>query len=133
MYIVHILVWGPQSQLIYKKGPQVDKVCVPLPYSYFLDESMINIDGICGGDVEIMAASVILEVDIFVANNEYRWDSHDKFLQVVSWKLMRANTLNKEAIYIKNFDLHFEPVTSLINSPAPTFGVVVDQINLDLD
>ena len=34
------------------------------PYSYFLDESMINIDGIWGGDVEIMAASVILEVDI---------------------------------------------------------------------
>ena len=48
------------------------------PYSYFLDESMINNDGIWGGDVEIMAASAILEVDNFVASNEYRWDSHDK-------------------------------------------------------
>ena len=34
-----------------------------------------------------MAASAILEVDVFVANNGYRWDSHDKFQQVVSWKI----------------------------------------------
>ena len=47
---------------------------------------------------------------------------------------MRANTANTEAVYyIKNFDLHFEPVTSLINNPTPTFGVVVDQITHDLD
>ena len=59
-----------------------------------------------------MAVSAILE-DIFVANNEYRWDSRDKFPQVVSWKLIRANTLNKEAIYIKN-SLHIEPISSLL-------------------
>ena len=78
----------------------------------FLQESMINIDGVWGVDVEIMAASAILQVDIFVANSEYQRDSQEKFHQVVSWKLMRANMLNKEAIFIKNFDLHFEPVTS---------------------
>ena len=103
------------------------------PYSYFLKENMVNINGVWGGDVEIMAASAILQVDIYVANNEYRWDSQDKLHQIISWKLMRANTANTEAIYIKNFDLHFEPVTSLINNPTPTFGVVVDQITLDLD
>ena len=40
---------------------------------------MINNDGIWGGDVEIMAASTIFEVDILVANNEYRWDSMTNF------------------------------------------------------
>ena len=84
-----------------------------------------NINGVWGGDVEIMAASAILQVDIYVANHEYRWDSQDKLHQIISWKLMRANTANTEAIYINNFDLHFEPVTSLINNPTPTFGVVV--------
>ena len=49
------------------------------PYSSFLDKSMINNDGIWGGDVEIMAASTIFEVDILVANNEYRWDSMTNF------------------------------------------------------
>ena len=83
---------------------------------------MINNDGIWGGDVEIMAASAILEVDIFVANNEYRWDSHDKFQQVVSWKLMRANTLNKEAT-VMNSRWHMRNVVNVVpNSRVEEFN-----------
>ena len=36
------------------------------------DENLAHLPGTWGSDVELMAASAIFNVDIFMANNEYR-------------------------------------------------------------
>ena len=41
------------------------------PCTYFLDENLVFLEGTWDSDVEIMAASAILDADIFVSNNDY--------------------------------------------------------------
>ena len=42
------------------------------PLEYMCDENLTHLPGTWGSDVELMAASAIFNVDIFMANNEYR-------------------------------------------------------------
>ena len=71
-------------------------------------------DHIWATDVEIMAVSMMLGIDLFVANfhcdskktyNEIRWYRYHFYEE------HRSN----QAMYLTNFDEHFQPVTDLIN------------------
>ena len=75
------------------------------------------------GDVEIMAASAILETDIYVANNFYR--IRGSSISEIRWSLLRAANYdcNHGSIYITNFHCHYEPVRSMINSSTSTYGM----------
>ena len=107
------------------------KQCNYTPCQYFLTEKLTHVEGVWEGDVEIIAASEILKVDIFVANNDYRWGIEAKFHNDVRWHLLWANTSNTAAIYIKNYADHFEPVISMLNSNEPTFGSQIAPIAID--
>ena len=86
-----------------------------------MDENLICLEGTWGSDVEIMAASAILDVDIFVANNDYL--KAGTLIHEVRWSLLRASSNPNAAFYITNFAKHYEPVISMINSPTQTYGV----------
>ena len=75
---------------------------------------MTHLDGAWTEDIEIMAASAILNADIYVANDSHR----DRFLQSkfnnsIKWSLLRAKPGTDSSLYIKNFDVHYEPVISM--------------------
>ena len=77
-----------------------------------------------------MAASAILEVDIFVANNNYANTLQEsKFSYEARWSLLRGSKETTSAIYIKNYINHYEPVISMINYPTPTFGIIEGPVN----
>ena len=98
------------------------------PCGYFLTENLTSLEGTWGSDVEIMAASDILNVDIYVANNDYRKEG--TLTREVRWSLLGASTNPTAALYITNYGLHFEPVTSMLNIPTPTYGSISDQVYL---
>ena len=100
------------------------------PSDYFLNEKMPHLDGVWGGDIEIMAASAILQVDIYIANDNYlNTLQESKFSHQVRWSLLKGSKDTKLAIYIKNFANHYEPVISMINCPTPTFGIIEEPLN----
>ena len=88
------------------------------PCNYLLDENPCHLNGIWGSDVEIMTASCIFNVDIYVATNNNQGSS---LIRVVRWNLHRATDNPESAIYIQNFN-HYEPVISMINCPTPSYG-----------
>ena len=92
------------------------------PCDYFLNERPTYLDGVWGGDFEIMAASAILQADIFIANNNYSMEAN-KYTSKVRWSLLRATKDTNSSLYIKNYHEHYEPVVSMINSSTPTFGM----------
>ena len=96
------------------------------PCNYFLDENFVYLPGTWGGDVEIMAASAILNADIYVANNDYR--KPGSFIREVRWSLLRASLNPTATLYITNYGDHYEPVISMLNSPTPTFGMKSDDV-----
>ena len=95
------------------------------PCEYFLTENLVHIEGTWASDVEIMAASAILDADIYVANSEYR--SQGSLIREVRWSLHRASTNPTATLYITNYVNHYEPVISMLNSPTPTYGIVPDE------
>ena len=40
------------------------------PFNYLTEESLISANGTCASDVELMAVSLILEADVYVATND---------------------------------------------------------------
>ena len=58
------------------------------PRNYLLYEREIYRDGVWATDVEIMAASAILDTDIYVANNIYT--STDEQILETRWSLIRS-------------------------------------------
>ena len=86
------------------------------------------LEGTWGSDVEIMAASAILDTDIYIANNDYRGEG--SLIREVRWSLLRASPSPNPncAIYISNYCNHYEPVTSMLNSPTPTYGTKSDDV-----
>ena len=93
------------------------------PLEYMCDENLTHLPGTWGSDVELMAASAIFNVDIFVANNGYRsLDNVFRELREVKWSWLTATKKPEGAFFIKNFDVHYEPVISFINSSTPTYG-----------
>ena len=100
------------------------------PSEYFLTEKAIHLDGVWGGDVEIMVASVILQVDIYVANNNFSNTLQEsKFSHQVRWSLLRGSKETNSAIYIQNFEDHYQPVISMINCPTSMFGIIEGSLN----
>ena len=98
------------------------------PFKYLTEESLISADGIWASDVEIMAASLILEADVFVATNDYMLEG--TLVKSVQWSLLRACPDPQAALYITNFGCHFLPVTSMINSQSPTFGAASNHVTV---
>ena len=94
------------------------------PCAYFLDENLTSIEGTWGGDVEIMAATCILQADIFVSTNNYR--TGGSLIREV--RLLRANGKCDASIYITSYSNHYEPVISMINSPTLTYGTTSNDI-----
>ena len=91
---------------------------------------MPHLDGVWGGDIEIMAASAILQVDIYIANDNYlNTLQESKFSHQVRWSPLKGSKDTKLAIYIKNFANYYEPVISMINCPTPTFGIIEEPLN----
>ena len=66
-----------------------------------------------------MAASAIFNADIYVANS---FNQGTSLTRVVRWNLLRATTNAEASIYIQNFNLHYEPIISMINSITPSYG-----------
>ena len=96
------------------------------PLSY-LTRTMMQEDKIWGSEVEIFAISAILEIDIYVAVEcdnckESSYNIHQQ--RIIRWYRYNAsNNYDKSfAIYIANFNNHYEPVTTLINSGYPTYA-----------
>ena len=69
------------------------------PCDYLLDEKLISMDGVWAGDVEIMAASAILEADIYVATDDYTVEG--SIVRDIRWSLLRACPSPQAAIYIQ--------------------------------
>ena len=74
-----------------------------------------------GSEVEILAASAILETDIYVAvefNDSNEGSSYGIHQKNITWRRYNASDsyYSSFAIYIANFRDHYEPVISLINS-----------------
>ena len=97
------------------------------PCAYLLDEKLTSIERTWGGDVEIMAAACILQVDIFVATDNYRI-GQGSLIRELRWGLLRANAKCDASIYITNYSNHYEPVISMINSPTLTYGTTSNDI-----
>ena len=72
-------------------------------------------------DIEIVAMSLLLRTDIYVAeerfNTETTW-------RTISWMRYQGSPDNSttDAIYIKNFGNHFEPVTKMSNGHTPSYS-----------
>ena len=90
---------------------------------------MTHLDGAWAGEIEIMAASAILNADIYVANDCYRDRFlHSKFSNSLKSSLLRAKPGTDTALYIKHFDVHYEPVISMTYCPSKTYGEDKEQI-----
>ena len=91
-----------------------------------LRTSNMSLEGVWGGDVELMAISAILECDVYVANRynqigntfEVRWS------RIRSSDNSRTNAIN--SIYISNFGFHYAPVCKMFNSTTKTYFANVD-------
>ena len=99
------------------------------PRNYLLYEREIYRDGVWATDVEMMAASAILDTDMYVANNII-YTSNDKLILETRWSLIRSkvNDDRNPSLCITNFGHHFEHVISMINSHKPTFGNIAPKI-----
>ena len=78
--------------------------------------------GFWGTDAELMAASALLQTDIYVANSFYK--TPESIVREVRWSLIRPSNNNNKthAIYIDNYNnKHYQPVTKMIDSLTPTF------------
>ena len=90
-----------------------------------ISNSCMYQNGIWGTDAELIAASAILQSDIYVANRTYT--TSDTTPPDILWSRIRAsnnnnnNNNNNYALYIRNYFDHYEPVTKMINSIKPTF------------
>ena len=110
------------------------------PTSY----SGLHLNSICcvhtwiwGTEMEILAASAILETDIYVATECDLVDNSSPFQmsrRVIRWCRYSAcsNYDHSCAIYMANFNNHYEPVEKFINSNYPTYAEE-DQNVISLD
>ena len=89
------------------------------PLQHLKSTSMIT-DSVWATDVEIVAMSVLLRTDIYIAQKRCRNDGSDSY---IFWLRYHGSVENDQehAIYITNFDHHYEPVIRLIDSPTPSY------------
>ena len=59
-----------------------------MPCEYLTFERLVYRESVWGTYVEIIAASAILDADIYVANNFYR--TQESLTRVTRWSLLRA-------------------------------------------
>ena len=90
------------------------------PCNYLTCERLIFRESVWGTDVEILAASAILDADIYVANNFYR--TQGSLTRVTRWSLLRAQDNSTGTLYITNYGHHYEPVINMLNSSTSTYG-----------
>ena len=102
------------------------------PLQYLLRTHMEH-GSIWGTEMEILAASAILETDIYVATECDLVDNSSPFQ--MSRRVIRcrysacSNYDHSCAIYMADFNNHYEPVVKFINSNYPTYAEE-DQLNV---
>ena len=106
------------------------------PLQYLLRTHMEH-DYIWGTEMEILAASTILETDIYVATECDLVDNSSPFQmsrRVIRWCRYSAcsDYDHSCAIYMANFNNHYEPVVKFINNNYPTYAEE-DQNVISLD
>ena len=80
--------------------------------------------GVWGTDAELMAASALLQTDIYAANGIYR--DPKSIVRRVRWSLIRPSNNNapNTTIYIDKYEnKHYKPVKMMIESVTLTFFV----------
>ena len=93
----------------------------------YLTRTTMELNGVWGSEVEILAVSAILETEIYVAvecDNFTKESPYNILQKNIKWhRYTASNNYNKSfAIYIANLENHYEPVISLINSGYPTYA-----------
>ena len=101
-------------------GWYFNQVLSTTPSEHLSRTCMYN-NGNWGTDAELIAASALLQTDIYVANKIYHSEDSDE--AEIRWSRIRAsnNNNNNHALYITNYSNHYQPVTRMINSHTPTF------------
>ena len=95
------------------------------PCHYLTHDDVIYRESIWGSDVEIMAASAILNANIYVGNNDYRMPGF--VIRHMRWSLLRSTNSPTANLYIKNFVLNYKPVVSMLRYPIPKYGTTTDE------
>ena len=92
----------------------------PFTPTEYLFHSQMDLSKVWGTDIEIIALSSILGVDIFVSN--FHNNSEDR-LGGSRWYRYHSTHggFTTPAIYLSNYDIHYEPVIDLIHTRNPTF------------
>ena len=96
------------------------------PCKYLTTQKLMNRESIWGTDVEIYAASAILDADVYVANNFYR--TKESIIREVRWSLHRATDNPTAILYIQNYFDHYQPVVSMLNTNYKTYGTISDDV-----
>ena len=96
------------------------------PCQYLTHVNLIYRESIWGSDVEIIAASTILNADIYVAINDCRMQG--SVIRQVRWSLLRATKSPTANLYSNNFVIRYEPVVSMLKSRIPTYGTTTDEV-----
>ncbi|KAI6653978.1 hypothetical protein LOD99_3154 [Oopsacas minuta] len=90
--------------------------------SHHINSTSMSSNGSWATDAELIAASALLEADIYVANKIYRTEG--SLDTEIRWSRLRAsnNYTNNPTLYIANYSDHYEPVYCMFNSKNPTFS-----------
>ena len=88
--------------------------------NYLTCEKLIFRESVWGTNVETLAASAILDADVYVANNYYR--RQGSLTRVTRWSLLHAQDNSTGTLYITNYGHHYEPVINMLNSCTLTYG-----------
>ena len=76
------------------------------PCKYLTTQKPMDRESIWGTDVEIYAASAILDADVYVANNFYR--TKESIIREVRWSLHRATDNPTAILYTQNYFDHYQ-------------------------
>ena len=92
----------------------------PYTPSQYLLHSQMDANEIWGTDIEIVALSSILGVDIYVSNFHNRSEDRSGGSRWYRYHSTHDG-FTPTAIYLTNYDNHYEPVIDLIHTRTPTF------------
>ena len=85
-----------------------------------LQLTSMTTDGVWATDVEIVAMSLLLKTDIYVAQKRSKESGSGTHIHWLRYQGSLENT-KENSVYISNFDDHFQPVIRLIESEVATY------------
>ena len=122
----HAKIRGEISRYMLADGKDIigwyfEQILTTTPAAHLSSKFMYQL-GQWGTDAELMAASALLQTDIYVANKVYK--PSNSIVSQIRWSLIRPSSSNSAdfALYIANFHDHYQPVLKMIRSLTPTFS-----------